>query len=51
MASDLRRERAGPTSVIHGVTAGAVGTVVLNSVTYLDIAVRGRPSSSVPPKL
>jgi hypothetical protein len=28
--------------------AGAVGTSVLNTVTYLDMAVRGRPASSVP---
>lgn len=34
--------------IIHGAAAGAVGTAVLNSVTYLDMAVRGRPSSNVP---
>jgi hypothetical protein len=32
----------------HGVTAGAVGTAVLNTVTYLDMVLRDRPSSSVP---
>ena len=34
--------------LIQGLAAGAVGTAVLNTVTYLDMAVRGRPSSSVP---
>lgn len=34
--------------LIHGLTAGAVGTAVLNTVTYLDMVVRDRPSSSVP---
>lgn len=36
--------------LIHGAAAGAVGTAVLNTVTYLDMAVRGRPSSDVPAK-
>ncbi len=35
-------------SLICGITAGAVGTTVLNTVTYLDMVVRGRPASSVP---
>jgi hypothetical protein len=34
--------------VAHGLAAGAVGTTALNAVTYLDMAARGRPSSSVP---
>jgi hypothetical protein len=34
--------------VAHGLVAGAVGTTALNVVTYLDMALRGRPSSSVP---
>jgi hypothetical protein len=34
--------------LIHGITAGAVGTAVLNTVTYLDMVVRDRPSSNVP---
>lgn len=34
--------------LVHGLAAGAVGTAVLNTVTYLDMAVRGRSSSSVP---
>ena len=35
-------------SLVHGLTAGAVGTAVLNTVTYLDMSVRDRPSSNVP---
>ena len=31
-----------------GLAAGAVGTALLNTTTYLDMAVRGRPASSVP---
>jgi len=31
-----------------GAAAGAAGTTALNAVTYLDIAVRGRPSSDTP---
>ena len=31
-----------------GAAAGAAGTTALNGVTYLDMAVRGRPSSSTP---
>lgn len=34
--------------LIHGLAAGAVGTSLLNTVTYLDMALRGRPASSVP---
>lgn len=34
--------------MLMGTTAGAVGTVALNAVTYADMAVRARPSSSVP---
>ncbi|MGH3658871.1 MAG: hypothetical protein ACRDUA_19630 [Micromonosporaceae bacterium] len=32
----------------HGVLAGSVGTLALNAVTYLDMAVRGRPASRTP---
>jgi xanthosine utilization system XapX-like protein len=32
----------------NGLAAGAAGTTALNVVTYLDMAVRGRPSSSMP---
>ncbi|MEU5566367.1 hypothetical protein [Micromonospora musae] len=31
-----------------GAIAGAVGSTVLNVVTYLDMALRGRPASSTP---
>jgi hypothetical protein len=31
-----------------GAAAGAVGTVALNVTTYTDMALRGRPASSVP---
>ena len=33
-----------------GAAAGAAGTTALNAVTYVDMAVRGRPSSSTPEK-
>jgi hypothetical protein len=36
--------------LLNGATAGAVGTAVLNMTTYLDMTVRGRPSSTVPQK-
>ena len=32
----------------RGAAAGAAGTAALNAVTYLDMAVRARPSSSTP---
>jgi xanthosine utilization system XapX-like protein len=35
-------------SVLTGVLAGAAGTAALNIVTYLDMAGRGRPASSMP---
>jgi hypothetical protein len=34
----------------HGLAAGAVGTTLLNAATYLDMAIRGRPASTVPEK-
>ena len=34
--------------VLLGAAAGAAGTTALNIVTYLDMAVRGRPVSSTP---
>lgn len=37
-------------NLLLGVAAGAVGTVALNAATYLDMAVRARPSSSMPNK-
>lgn len=33
-----------------GLAGGAAGTTALNAVTYLDMAARGRPSSSAPEK-
>lgn len=35
-------------NILHGVIAGAAGTVALNIVTYLEMTVRGRPASQVP---
>ncbi|MDQ1478173.1 MAG: hypothetical protein QOE62_3402, partial [Actinomycetota bacterium] len=32
----------------RGLAAGAAGTTALDAVTYLDMAVRGRPASSTP---
>ena len=34
--------------LLLGLAAGAAGTTALNATTYLDMAVRGRPSSSTP---
>jgi len=34
--------------LLRGTVAGAAGTTALNVVTYLDMAVRGRPASSTP---
>ena len=35
-------------AIFRGATAGAAGTTALNAVTYLDMAIRGRPASSIP---
>jgi len=35
-------------TAMRGAAAGAAGTTALNAVTYLDMAVRGRPASSTP---
>jgi hypothetical protein len=35
----------------RGLIAGAAGTAALHAVTYLDMAVRGRPASTVPAQL
>lgn len=35
-------------TLFAGAAAGAAGTTALNAVTYLDMTVRGRPSSSAP---
>ena len=34
--------------LLLGAAAGAAGTTALNTATYLDMAVRGRPTSSTP---
>jgi hypothetical protein len=36
------------TGLLAGLAAGAAGTAALDAVTYLDMAVRGRPASSTP---
>ncbi|MBC6460640.1 hypothetical protein [Actinomadura sp. HBU206391] len=41
----MRRE------IILGAMAGAVGIVALDAVSYLDMAVRGRPASELPSRL
>jgi hypothetical protein len=35
-------------AVTTGIVASAAGTTTLNAVTYLDMAIRGRPASTVP---
>lgn len=35
-------------SLLCGAAAGAAGTTALNAVTYLDMALRGRPASQTP---
>lgn len=40
--------RNGTRPVLAGIAAGAAGTTALNLVTYLDMVLRGRPSSSTP---
>jgi hypothetical protein len=37
--------------VLLGLFAGAIGTVALNLVTYIDMALRGRPPSELPSKV
>lgn len=34
--------------LLAGAAAGAAGTTALNAITYLDMTVRGRPSSNTP---
>ena len=34
--------------LLRGAAAGAAGTTALNAATYLDMALRGRPTSSTP---
>ncbi|MDQ7904116.1 hypothetical protein RB614_06210 [Phytohabitans sp. ZYX-F-186] len=35
-------------TIVRGLLAGAAGTAVLDAVTYLDMATRGRPASTTP---
>lgn len=37
-----------PSAVLAGAAAGAAGTTALNALTYVDMAVRGRPASTTP---
>lgn len=37
-----------PNALSRGIAGGALGTTALNMTTYLDMAIRGRPSSTVP---
>jgi uncharacterized membrane protein len=51
--STLRPRTAAPRpspwrGLLRGAAAGAAGTTALNAVTYLDMAVRGRPASDAP---
>lgn len=45
-----RRFQQTATRFLRGAASGAVGTTALNAVTFGDMLVRGRPSSSVPAK-
>lgn len=36
------------TRLMRGLASGALGTAALNMTTYLDVAIRGRATSSVP---
>src|SRR5438270_564056 len=46
-----RRSASMLTQAGRGLLAGAAGTVALNVATYMDMAVRARPSSAVPAKV
>jgi len=43
-----RRRRRPVRSLWAGLAAGAAGTTALNAVTYLDMTLSGRPSSTTP---
>src|ERR1700742_1257270 len=45
--SPAHRQQLWP-GLLSGAAAGAAGTTTLNVITYLDIALRGRPTSSTP---
>lgn len=44
----MNRRMSGWRGLAAGLAGGAAGTTALNAVTYLDMAVRGRPTSSTP---
>ncbi|MDT0307141.1 hypothetical protein RM780_09220 [Streptomyces sp. DSM 44917] len=44
----MNATRSGAGGMLRGAAAGAAGTTALNAVTYLDMALRGRPASSTP---
>ncbi|WP_375482675.1 hypothetical protein [uncultured Jatrophihabitans sp.] len=47
-----RSRRGGPLNgLLRGAAAGAAGTTALNATTYLDMAIRGRGTSSAPEDL
>ena len=46
-----RSEQGWLTGLVHGAAAGAAGTTALNAATYLDMAIRGRGTSSAPEDL
>lgn len=48
LSGEGRRGRMFWTRLGHGLAAGAVGVTTLNAITYLDMAVRARPSSDTP---
>ncbi|WP_052850197.1 hypothetical protein [Streptomyces avicenniae] len=44
----MSRNRSRVLGLVAGAAAGAAGTTALNTVTYADMALRGRPASSTP---
>lgn len=49
-ASPVRTRHMAPVwpGLLAGAAAGAAGTTTLNVITYLDMAIRGRPTSTTP---
>src|SRR5438477_100442 len=48
---DNTRRKYMAQTTMSGIIAGATGTVALDVATYLDMAIRGRSSSSAPSQL
>ena len=46
-----RKKNSMLNAALRGIIAGATGTVALDTSTYLDMAIRGRPSSNAPSKM